>query len=130
MGVPAVGAIVLIRFPSLICPARSCGRPSCSPIPAATMRFSAKVTSKSYGDARAIAIGATDLATGSLRVPSLARPGKLFTANQTIISSAVATLTHKALIGSHRSRGGDSSVGRGERRAASARQGSVAWRQP
>jgi mRNA interferase MazF len=56
-----------------------------------------QVTSKSYGDAGAIAIGATDLATGSLRVVSFARPGKLFTANQTIMSSTVATLKRGAL---------------------------------
>lgn len=56
-----------------------------------------QVTSKSYGDTGAIAIIELNLATGALRVESFARPGKLFTANETIISSTVATLTRGAL---------------------------------
>jgi mRNA interferase MazF len=55
------------------------------------------VTSKPYGDARAIAISESDLASGSLRVESFARPGKLFTANETLVSSTVATLAPAAV---------------------------------
>lgn len=99
MGAPAVGAVVLVRFPFSDL-SRAKLRPAI--VLAHAGRNDAilcQVTSKSYGDARAIAIVATDLATGSLRVASFARPGKLFTANQTIISSAVATLTRGALTG-------------------------------
>ena len=39
-----------------------------------------QVTSKPYGDARAITLTGESFATGSLRVTSYARPGKLFTA--------------------------------------------------
>jgi len=56
-----------------------------------------QVTSRSYGDARAIAIAETDLATGALRVESFARPGKLFTANEMLVSSTVATLRPAAV---------------------------------
>ena len=97
MGAPAVGTVVLVRFPFSDL-SRAKLRPAI--VLAHTGRDDAilcQVTSKSYGDARAIAIAATDLATGSLRLASFARPGKLFTANETIISSAVATLTRGAL---------------------------------
>jgi mRNA interferase MazF len=40
------------------------------------------VTSKPYGDSRAIKLEDAAFATGSLRVISFARPGKLFTANR------------------------------------------------
>ena len=56
-----------------------------------------QVTSKSYGDERAVTIATTDLAAGSLRVTSFARPGKIFTANEAIITATVASLTPEAL---------------------------------
>jgi mRNA interferase MazF len=56
-----------------------------------------QVTSKPYGDARAIPIGTADVATGSLRVENFARPAKLFTGNETIIASTVATLKRESL---------------------------------
>ena len=45
-----------------------------------------QVTSKPYGDARAIPIDAAGFASGSLRLVSYARPGKLFTANQSLLA--------------------------------------------
>jgi mRNA interferase MazF len=56
-----------------------------------------QVTSKPYGDIRAIKLEDTGFATGSLRVLSYARPGKLFTANQDLIVSKVATLRPQSL---------------------------------
>ncbi len=56
-----------------------------------------QVTSKSYGDDGAVTIESTDLTTGSLRVTSFARPGKIFTANEAIITTTVAKLTPQAL---------------------------------
>ncbi|MGH7865787.1 MAG: hypothetical protein ACREQB_12410 [Candidatus Binataceae bacterium] len=41
-----------------------------------------QVTSKPYADARAIKLEDASFATGSLRVTSYARPGKLFTAQR------------------------------------------------
>ncbi len=56
-----------------------------------------QVTSKPYGDGRAIKLEDTGFAAGSLRVLSYARPGKLFTANQDLIVSEVATLKSQSL---------------------------------
>ncbi len=56
-----------------------------------------QVTSKPYGDARAIKLEDTSFATGSLRVTSYARPGKLFTANRDLIVADVATLKSQSL---------------------------------
>lgn len=41
-----------------------------------------QITSNPYSDQRAVALSDEDFRTGSLRVKSYARPGKLFTANQ------------------------------------------------
>jgi mRNA interferase MazF len=55
------------------------------------------VTSKSYGDAHAITLTEESFATGSLRVTSYARPGKLFTANQELMVDQVGTLKEEVL---------------------------------
>jgi mRNA interferase MazF len=51
-----------------------------------------QVTSRPYGDPRAVKIDDASLAAGSLRVTSFARPGKLFTANNDLIEGEIATL--------------------------------------
>ncbi len=51
-----------------------------------------QVTSKSYGDPRAIQIAAADLAQGSLRLASFARPGKLFTAHTSLVAGQIGEL--------------------------------------
>ncbi|MEK7408570.1 MAG: MazF family transcriptional regulator [Acidobacteriota bacterium] len=51
-----------------------------------------QVTSKPYGDARAIMLGDASFAEGFLRVTSYARPGKLFTANRDLIVAQVGRL--------------------------------------
>jgi len=56
-----------------------------------------QVTSKSYGDGRAVKLEESDFAAGSLRAVSYARPGKLFTANLNLIVSGVATLKSQSL---------------------------------
>jgi mRNA interferase MazF len=50
------------------------------------------LTSNSYSDPDAIQIEDADFATGSLRRTSYARPGKIFTANQTLMFSQVGKL--------------------------------------
>ena len=81
MGVPAIGAVVLVRFPfsdlsqSKLRPAvvlANAGRGD---------QILCQVTSKPYGDPGAIELDDTAFASGSLRVTSYARPGKLFTAS-------------------------------------------------
>jgi mRNA interferase MazF len=56
-----------------------------------------QVTSKPYGDALAIKLEDHNFSAGSLHVLSYARPGKLFTANQDLIVSAIAALEPRAL---------------------------------
>jgi mRNA interferase MazF len=49
-----------------------------------------QVTSKPYGDPKAVQLTDLDLVSGSLQVVSYARPGKLFTANRNLIVAQVA----------------------------------------
>ena len=51
-----------------------------------------QVTSNAYTDVRAIELSKSDIDGGSLRVISYARPGKIFTANQSLIVSVVGSL--------------------------------------
>jgi mRNA interferase MazF len=52
-----------------------------------------QVTSNAYGDDRAIPIVPDDFTDGGLRVASFARPGKLFTAHETLIRIQAGRLT-------------------------------------
>ena len=94
MVLPAVGAIVLVRFPfsdlsqSKLRPAvvlADAGRGD---------QILCQITSKAYGDAGAVELDHTAFASGSLRVASDARPGKLFTASHDLIASQPAVLRH------------------------------------
>jgi len=51
-----------------------------------------QVTSNPYGDEKAIVVSETDFESGALRVTSYARPGKLFTANASLIVESVGEL--------------------------------------
>jgi len=51
-----------------------------------------QITSKPYGDPRAIQITAADFTQGSLRTTSFARPGKLFTAHTSLVAGQVGQL--------------------------------------
>ena len=93
MGPLAVGEVVLVRFPFSDL-SQSKRRPAV--VLAAAGRgdhILCQVTSKPYGDADAIELDETAFASGSLRVTSYARPGKLFTASQDLVSSHLAMLT-------------------------------------
>jgi PemK-like, MazF-like toxin of type II toxin-antitoxin system len=94
---PAAGAVVLVRFPfsdlsqTKLRPAvvlADVGRGDC---------ILCQITSKPYGDASAIELDDGAFASGSLRVISYARPSKLFTANQNLITSQVGNLKPDAL---------------------------------
>ncbi|VUZ83682.1 hypothetical protein MELA_00035 [Candidatus Methylomirabilis lanthanidiphila] len=80
MVAPAAGAVVLVRFPfSDLSQVKL--RPAVVLADAGRGDWIlCQVTSKSYGDSRAIELGDASFAMGSLRVTSYARPGKLFTA--------------------------------------------------
>ena len=55
-----------------------------------------QVTSKPYGDPHAIPLADTSFTSGSLRITSYARPGKLFTANRDLMVVQVGSLTEEA----------------------------------
>lgn len=56
-----------------------------------------QVTSNPYGDARAVQLQDASLAAGSLRVVSYARPGKLFTANRSLMVTQIGSLQAASL---------------------------------
>ncbi len=56
-----------------------------------------QITSNPYIDEMAIPIHTSDFSTGGLRHPSYIRPGKLFTANESLVTASVGSLTPAAL---------------------------------
>ena len=56
-----------------------------------------QITSNPYGDPASIAITQRSFSQGSLKIDSVARPGKLFTASGALIVGEVGTLTDIAL---------------------------------
>jgi mRNA interferase MazF len=91
------GAVVLVRFPFSDL-SQTKRRPAVVLADAGRGDWIlCQVTSKPYGDTRAIRLEDTSFSAGSLRVLSHARPGKLFTANRNLIISEVATLTSQSL---------------------------------
>ena len=60
-----------------------------------------QVTSNPYGDPAAVPLASTSFASGGLGRESVARSGKLFTANQSLFVKAVGSLTttaHRELV--------------------------------
>jgi len=56
-----------------------------------------QVTSKAYSDTRAVELTDTDFAKGSLRLVSYARPGKLFTAHESLFVAEAGVLNAESL---------------------------------
>jgi mRNA interferase MazF len=56
-----------------------------------------QITSNPYGDRRAVKLDESSFASGSLRLTSYARPGKLFTASKALIAQQVGTLKPRTL---------------------------------
>ena len=56
-----------------------------------------QITSNPYGDPGAIVLSDDSFCTGSLRMTSYARPGKLFTANRGLMVRRVGGLKNEAL---------------------------------
>jgi len=91
---PAAGAVVLLPFPfSDLSQAKL--------RPAVVLAHSGRgdwilcqITSNPYGDAHVVEITNDSFDSGSLRVTSYARAGKLFTANQDLMVTQVATLKY------------------------------------
>jgi mRNA interferase MazF len=92
MGAPAIGSVVLVPFPfsdlsgSKLRPAlviASAGRGDW---------ICAQITSNAYSDETAVQIQNSDFVSGTLSRVSFLRPGKLFTANESLFRRTVATL--------------------------------------
>jgi mRNA interferase MazF len=96
---PAAGQVVLVRFPfSDLSQAKV--------RPAVVLADAEKgdwilcqITSNPYGDPKALPLTNADFQSGSLRVTSYARPGKLFTANTSLMASQVGMLARQTLEG-------------------------------
>jgi mRNA interferase MazF len=56
-----------------------------------------QITSNPYADPRAVELKDADFDTGSLRVTSYARPGKLFTASSSLMVSEAGNLSQATL---------------------------------
>ncbi len=97
MVTPSVGSVVLVPFPfsdlsnSKLRPAVALGDAGRGDW------VLCQITSKPYADPLAIELDNNSFAAGSLQVVSYARPGKLFTASQTLIVRRVGTLKTDAL---------------------------------
>ncbi len=92
MAAPSAGSVILIPFPfsdlsqSKIRPALVLAEVGRGDL------ILCQITSKSYADARAIRLDGPDFATGGLALISYVRPGKLFTANETLMLEEVGHL--------------------------------------
>ena len=97
MVAPTVGSVVLVPFPfSDLSEAKL--------RPALVLADSGRddwilcqITSNPYADPRAVELTDADFDTGSLRVTSYARPGKLFTASSSLMVSEVGNLSPATL---------------------------------
>ncbi len=97
MGAPAVATVVLVPFPFSDLSASKL-RPAIILADAGRGDWiCAQITSNPYSDPSAVSLTEADFSTGSLARTSYVRPGKLFTANESLFHSAAATLHEAAL---------------------------------
>lgn len=97
MVIPAAGAVVLVPFPfSDLSHAKL--RPAVALAEVGRGDWIlCQITSNPYSDPNAIPVTASSFAAGSLPVASYARPGKLFTAHETLIVSIAGNLQRAVL---------------------------------
>jgi mRNA interferase MazF len=92
MGIFAAGQVVLVHFPFSDL-SQSKLRPAVVLADGGRGDWIlCQITSKPYGDGRAIEISPGDFEKGALRLVSYARPGKLFTANTSLITGEIGLL--------------------------------------
>jgi mRNA interferase MazF len=95
--IPAVGEVVLVPFPFSDL-SQSKVRPAVCLADAGRGDWTlCQVTSSPYGDPRAVPLDTADFVAGGLLVRSYARPGKLFTANTSLLVRSVGRLSDSAL---------------------------------
>lgn len=97
MVAPAAGSVVLVPFPfSDLSHAKL--RPAVVLADAGRGDWIlCQITSKAYADSAAVAVTDSDFSHGSLRLDSYARPGKLFTAHQSLLAAEAGKLQPQAL---------------------------------
>jgi mRNA interferase MazF len=94
---PSAGSVVLVPFPFSDL-SQSELRPAVVLADAARGDWIlCQLTSKPYSDHRAIELDTNSFAEGSLHAVNYARPGKLFTANQSLVVRQVGMLTNGSL---------------------------------
>jgi mRNA interferase MazF len=92
MVVPSVGQVVTVPFPFSDL-SQSKIRPAlCVADSGRGDWILCQITSSSYADLKSVRLNTADFLLGGLRATSYARPGKLFTANTSIMLKSVATL--------------------------------------
>ena len=97
MVAPAIGEVVLIPFPFSDL-SQSKVRPAvCLADAGRGDWILCQITSVPYGDPVAVPLATADFASGGLLVASVARPGKLFTANSAIMVRSVGRLNDMAI---------------------------------
>lgn len=97
MVAPSVGSVILVPFPFSDLSASKL-RPALVLADAGRSDWVlCQITSRSYSDPRAIELTGGDFASGSLNLVSYARPGKLFTANGSLIVRQIGVLKDDAL---------------------------------
>ena len=97
MGIPAIGQVVLVPFPFSDL-SRTKMRPAVVLAEAGRDDWIlCQVTSNPYGDEKAVTLTEKDFQSGSLRVTSYARPGKLFTANASLVAETIGLLKKAAI---------------------------------
>ena len=97
MGILAIGQVVLVPFPFSDL-SRTKMRPAVVLAEAGRDDWIlCQVTSNPYGDEKAVTLAEKDFQSGSLRVTSYARPGKLFTANASLVAETIGLLKKAAI---------------------------------
>lgn len=97
MVTPAVGEVVLVRFPFSDL-SQSKLRPAVCLADAGRGDWVlCQITSNAYGDSRSIPLDDPDFVSGGLKISSYARPAKLFTAHERLIAKSVGKLRDDTL---------------------------------
>lgn len=96
MVVPSSGEIVLVPFPFTDLSASKVRPAVCLADAGRGDWILCQITSKAYGDPHAVPLAGADFVSGGLLVSSFARPGKLFTANCSLLVRSVGKLNDPA----------------------------------
>jgi len=97
MVVPTAGDIVLVPFPFSDLSTTKVRPAVCLATAGRGDWVLCQITSNSYGDPLAESLAAADFTRGGLAATSYARPGKLFTANESLLVGIVGRLNPTAI---------------------------------